>query len=99
MYYGDPYIFQARIQDWIFISYSGDIPDSGIEPASPALAAGSFTNCTTWEALYKLKATIKKGMADIFHMKISQTIQRWLGLNKARKPLQPGLYIGFIVTR
>ena len=78
----------------------GDIPDPGIEPASPALAGGSFTNCTTWEALYELKAEKKKGMADIYHMKNSQTIQRWLGLNnKARKPLQLGLYIGLIVTK
>ena len=27
-----------------------DLPDSGIEPASPALAVGFFTNSSTWEA-------------------------------------------------
>ena len=28
----------------------GDLPDPGIEPASPALAGGFFTTSTTWEA-------------------------------------------------
>ena len=34
----------------------GDPPNPGIKPespASPALAGGSFTTCTTWEALLK----------------------------------------------
>ena len=39
-------IFQARILDWIAISYSGDLPDPGVKPmslVSPALADGFFT--------------------------------------------------------
>ena len=39
-------ILQARILEWAAISYSGDLPDLGIEPASPvspALASGFFT--------------------------------------------------------
>ena len=46
-------IFQARILEQVAISYSKDLPDPGIKPvslASPALARGFFTNCTTWEA-------------------------------------------------
>ena len=35
-------IFQARILEWIAISYSRDLPNPGIEPASPALAGGFF---------------------------------------------------------
>ena len=38
-------IFQARILEWVAISYSRDLPDSGIKPsslASPALAGGFF---------------------------------------------------------
>ena len=73
---GTPIFSRQEYKTGFSFPTPGDIPDSGTEPASPALAGGSFTNCTTWEALYKLKATIKKGMADIFHMKISQTIQR-----------------------
>ena len=30
----------------------GDLPDPGIKPASPALAAGFFTTSTSWEALH-----------------------------------------------
>ena len=29
-------IFQARILEWVVISYSRDLPNQGIEPASPA---------------------------------------------------------------
>ena len=37
-------IFQARILDWVAISYSsGHLPDQGVEPMSPALAGGFFT--------------------------------------------------------
>ena len=39
-------IFQARTLEWVGISFSGSIPDSGIEPASlasPALAGRFFT--------------------------------------------------------
>ena len=35
-------IFQARILEWVAISFSGDLPDSGIEPGSPALQADSL---------------------------------------------------------
>ena len=30
-------ISQAKILDWVTISFSGDLPDPGIEPSSPAL--------------------------------------------------------------
>ena len=30
-------IFQARVLEWIAISFSGDLPDPGIEPGSPTL--------------------------------------------------------------
>ena len=35
-------IFQARRLEWVSISYSGDLPDPGIEPASPAWQADSL---------------------------------------------------------
>ena len=34
--------FQARMLEWVAISSSGDLPDPGIEPVSPALA-GRFS--------------------------------------------------------
>ena len=36
-------ILQARILEWVATSFSRDLPDSGIEPTSPALAGGFFT--------------------------------------------------------
>ena len=38
----DHEILQARILDWVAISFSGDLPDPGIEPWSPALQANSL---------------------------------------------------------
>ena len=35
-------VFQAGILEWVAISFSGDLPDPGIEPRSPALQADSL---------------------------------------------------------
>ena len=35
-------ILQARIMEWAAIPFSGDLPDPGIKPRSPALQAGSL---------------------------------------------------------
>ena len=35
-------IFQAQTLEWIAISFWGNLPDLGIEPASPALQAESL---------------------------------------------------------
>ena len=37
-------IFQARILEWVTISFSGDLPDPGIKPGSPALEADALTS-------------------------------------------------------
>ena len=37
-------ILQARILEWVAMPSSRDLPDPGIEPVSPALAGGSFTD-------------------------------------------------------
>ena len=55
-------IFQARILEWVVISYSRVIPDPGIEPvslASPALAGRFFTNYIIWEAHVSFNCTAK----------------------------------------
>ena len=36
-------ISQARILEWVAISFSGDLPDWGIEPEPPTLQADSLT--------------------------------------------------------
>ena len=35
-------ILQARILDWVAISFSGDLPNAGIEPRSPTLQLDSL---------------------------------------------------------
>ena len=35
-------IFQARVVEWVAISFSGDLPKQGIEPRSPALQEDSL---------------------------------------------------------
>ena len=36
-------VFQVRIVELVAISFSGDLPNPGIEPTSPVLAGGFFT--------------------------------------------------------
>jgi len=43
-------IFQARILEWVAISYSRGSSDAEIEPAFPALAGRFFITTATWEA-------------------------------------------------
>ena len=35
-------IFQARVLEWVAISFSRDLPDPGIKPGSPALQADAL---------------------------------------------------------
>ena len=35
-------ILQARILEWVAISFSGDLPDLGVEPGCPSLQADSL---------------------------------------------------------
>ena len=37
-------ILQARMLEWVAISFSGDLPDPGIEPRSPELQADALTS-------------------------------------------------------
>ena len=46
---------QARILDWVAISYSRNLPDPGIKPASltsPSLAGTLFTPSTTGKPIF-----------------------------------------------
>ena len=48
-----PWISQARILEWVAISYPEDLPDPRIEPESPlspTLAGGLLTTSATWKA-------------------------------------------------
>ena len=37
-----PGVLQARILEWVAVSFPGDLPDPGVEPSSPALQADSM---------------------------------------------------------
>ena len=39
----------AKILEWVAIPPPGDLPDPGIEPASPVLASGFSTTESTWK--------------------------------------------------
>ena len=51
-------IFQVRILEWVAISFSGDLPDPGMEPVppmSPALADGFFTTAIPGKLVESLR--------------------------------------------
>ena len=47
-------IFQARILQWVVISFLGALPNPGIEPASPALTGGFFITEPTGKPILSL---------------------------------------------
>ena len=61
-------ISQARILEWVAISSSGDLPDPGIEPESPAAPAlaGRFS---TGEPPGKLTYSLKEWFEDALKKK------------------------------
>ena len=48
-------ISQARILEWVAISFSGDLPDSGIKPESPALQSDSLLSEPPRNPLFVIK--------------------------------------------
>ena len=46
-----PGILQARILEWIAISFSRDLPDPGIKPWYPALQADSLPTEPLWKPI------------------------------------------------
>ena len=45
-------IFQAKMLEWVAISFSRDLPDPGIEFMSPAVAGEFFTSEPPIKTLY-----------------------------------------------
>ena len=48
-------VFQAKILEWVAISYSRGSTQPKDQTAPPALTGRFFTTSTTWEALYNAK--------------------------------------------
>ena len=53
-------ISQKRTREWVGTSYFRDLSDSGIEPASDALAGGFFTTESTGKPIEKLYISKKE---------------------------------------
>ena len=56
-------ILQARILQWVAVSFFRDLSDPGVEAApltSPAVVGGFLTTSITWEGLYWGRHRIKK---------------------------------------
>ena len=51
-------ILQARILEWVAISFFRQSPDPGIKLRSPALAGGFFITITTWETVFIIYITL-----------------------------------------
>ena len=85
-----PGIFQARILEWVAISFSrGNLPNPGIEPWSPALQEDSLWPEPPWNPSKK-KRTLKR--KDFW---VSQSLR--INTNKWPKGLYHcGLYKNFI---
>ena len=51
-------ILQARILEWVAISFSRDLPDPGMEPRSPTLQADTLTSEPLSNFLSKFKFSV-----------------------------------------
>ena len=54
-------ISQARILEWVAISFAGDLPNPGIEPTSPALAGWFFTTAPPGKSNINITWSHKSG--------------------------------------
>ena len=67
-------ILQARILEWVAISFSGDHPEPGIKPESPELQGRFFTIWATGEAqcrspMWNVKLSLKSHLYHLsFHL-------------------------------
>ena len=66
-------IFQERLQEWVAISLSRDLPDPGIEPVPPAFAGGFFTTKPSGKPLYVYIHICSFQM--LFHYRLLQDIE------------------------
>ena len=57
-------IFQARMLEWVAISYPGDCPDPGIEPKFPVLAGRFFTTVPPGKPHFLCYCLLNKHITD-----------------------------------
>ena len=66
-----PWNFSGKNTRGLPFPLPGDLPDPGIEPASPALAGGFFTTSTTWEAPLKSLHTYKHLLRSLYYFAVA----------------------------
>ena len=52
-------VLQARMLEWVAIPFSGDLPNPGVEPGSPALQADSLPSELMGMARFMWRCTVK----------------------------------------
>ena len=73
-------IFQARIPEWVAISFSRDLPDPGTEPGSPSLQAGALPSEPPGEPLKSLTVFESKLAGTLPCQKAEEHLFLWSGL-------------------
>ena len=96
-------ILQATILEWLTMPPPGDLPDPGIEQASPsypALAGRFFTTSRTWEDLgrclyaknlyFLLMTPVQPGLMGLCLLKLLDDLGWWRGVSM--KPVEKGKF-------
>ena len=91
-------IFQVRMLEWVPFCPLGDLPDPGIEPASPMLADRFFTTSITCEAL-TLTIHLHFSEVDVFMRIIHETDKFQLFLEQCSHSLIGHPLLGSLMFR
>ena len=76
-------IFQARVLEWVAISFSRDLPDPGIEHRSPALQANTLLSETPGKPTPGGKMAVINKALDLFVFILIPFRKRVLFINKS----------------
>ena len=69
-----PGILQARILEWVAISFSGGLPDSGIKPGSPALWADSLPSEPPGKLCVCVCVCVYSKVKSVSHSVVSESL-------------------------
>ena len=69
-------ISQGRILEWVTISFSGDLPDPGIEPGSPTFQADALTSEPPGKREEELKSLLMKVKEESEKVGLKLNIQK-----------------------
>ena len=67
-------ILQARVLEWVAISFSRDLPDPGIEPRSPAFQADALTSEPQQQRAFQAERTSRAGVKVSVYLKVKMLV-------------------------